>query len=97
MWRVSLQADAVSNSTAGWSTSCPYGLRGVILPVDALVADACGKLVARTEALGRPIEARDAFIAAIAQVNRLTLVTRNASHFQTTLKSILTPWTKAPS
>ncbi len=66
---------------------------GRILPIDALVADACGKLVARTESIGRPIEARDAFIAATAQVHRLTLVTRNTSHFETTVKSILTPWT----
>ena len=67
---------------------------GRILPIDALVADTCGKLVAHTESVGRPIEARDAFIAATAQVHRLTLVTRNASHFETTVKSILTPWTE---
>ena len=73
----------------------PQRFEGRTLPVDALVADACGRLVARTESLGRPIEARDAFIAATAHVYRLTLVTRNASHFETTLKSILTPWSKA--
>jgi len=71
----------------------PQRFEGRILSIDALVADACGKLVARTESLGRPIEVRDAFIAAAAQVHRLTLVTRNASHFETTVKSILTPWT----
>ena len=75
----------------------PQRFEGRILPVDALIADACGRLVARTESLGRPIEARAAFIAATAQVHRLTLVTRNASHFETTLKSILTPWTKTSS
>jgi len=71
----------------------PLRFEGRILPIDALVADACGKLVAQTESVGRPIEARDAFIAATAQVHQLTLVTRNASHFETTVKSILTPWT----
>ena len=71
----------------------PQRFEGRILPIDALVADACGKLVARTEALGRPIEVRDAYIAATAQVHRLTLVTRNVAHFETTVKSILTPWT----
>ena len=71
----------------------PLRFEGRILPIDALVADTCGKLVARTESLGRPIEARDAFIAATAQVHQLTLVTRNVSHFETTVKSILTPWT----
>ena len=71
----------------------PERFEGRIVPIDATVADACGKLMARTEASGRPIEARDAYIAATAQVYRLTLVTRNATHFETTVKSILTPWT----
>ena len=70
----------------------PQRFEGRILPIDAVVADACGKLVARTEASGRPIEARDAYIAATAQVHRLSLVTRNATHFETTVKAILTPW-----
>jgi toxin FitB len=63
-----------------------------ILPVDAAVADACGKLVARSESRGRPIEPRDAFIAATAEVHSLTLVTRNACDFEATVKSIVTPW-----
>jgi len=71
----------------------PLRFEGRILPIDPLVADACGKLVARTESIGRPIEVREAFIAATAQVHRLTLVTRNTSHFETTVKCILTPWT----
>jgi len=66
---------------------------GRILPVDLEVADACGGLVARSEGWGHPIEPRDAFIAATAEVHGLTLVTRNASDFQPTVKSILTPWT----
>ena len=65
---------------------------GRTLPIDPDVAEACGKLVARSESLGRPIEPRDAFIAATAEVHRLTLVTRNVSDFQPTLKSIVSPW-----
>jgi len=64
-----------------------------ILPVDLAVADTCGKLVARSESRGRPIEPRNAFIAATAEVHSLTLVTRNASDFEATVKSIVTPWT----
>ena len=64
-----------------------------ILAVDLSVADACGRLVARSEAVGQPIEPRDAFIAATAEVHGLTLVTRNASHFRATVKEILSPWT----
>ena len=71
----------------------PLRFEGRLLPIDALVADACGKLVARSEALGRPIEPRDAFIAATAEVYRLTLVTRNTSDFHPTVKDLLSPWT----
>ncbi len=66
---------------------------GRILPVDIEVADTCGRLVARSESTGRPMESRDAFIAATAEVHGLTLVTRNASDFETTVKSIVSPWT----
>lgn len=66
---------------------------GRILPVDVEIADICGRLVALSESLGHPIEARDAFIAATAEVHALTLVTRNASDFEATVKTIVTPWT----
>jgi predicted nucleic acid-binding protein len=66
---------------------------GRILPVDLGIADACGRLVARSESMGRPIEPRDAFIAATAEIHGLTLVTRNAADFEATVKAIVTPWT----
>jgi predicted nucleic acid-binding protein len=66
---------------------------GRILPVDLRIADACGGLMARSESMGRPLEARDAFIAATAQVHGLTLVTRNTADFEPTLKGIISPWT----
>jgi predicted nucleic acid-binding protein len=66
---------------------------GRILPADVGIADACGRLVARSESLGRPIEPRDAFIAATAEVHGLTLVTRNAADFEPTVKALVTPWT----
>ena len=71
----------------------PLRFEGRILPIDGAVADACGKVVARSEALGRRLEAMDAFLAATAEVHRLTLVTRNTSDFQSTLKGVLNPWT----
>jgi predicted nucleic acid-binding protein len=74
------------------SEELPIRFEGRILPVDSIVADACGKLMARSESVGHPIEARDAFIAATAEVYALTLVTRNVSDFQPALKTILTPW-----
>jgi len=65
---------------------------GRILSVDLPIAEACGGLMARSESMGRPIEARDGFIAATAEVHGLTLVTRNTSDFEPTLKSIINPW-----
>jgi hypothetical protein len=77
-----------------WLTQeLPARFEGRILPVGLPIADSCGRLVARSEGLGRPMETRDAFIAATAEVYDLTLVTRNTSHFETVLKSIVSPWT----
>jgi predicted nucleic acid-binding protein len=47
--------------------------QGRILPIDVDVADACGRLVARSESHGQAMEPRDAFIAATAEVHGLTL------------------------
>ena len=63
-----------------------------ILQVDAAVADEWGRLVARHDALGRPMHAMDALIAATAQVHKLTLVTRNSSDFEASIKSVVNPW-----
>lgn len=64
-----------------------------ILPIDFIVANQCGRLVARSESLGQPMEPRDAFIGATAEAYGLTLVTRNTSHFQPALKAVFSPWT----
>lgn len=71
----------------------PIRFEDRILPVNATVADACGRIVRRSELLGRSIEAMDAFLAATAEVHRLTLVTRNISDF-VVLKTVLNPWTE---
>jgi toxin FitB len=65
---------------------------GRILPVDIEVADASGRINARADLIGRPMETRDVFIAGTAEVHHLTLVTRNVADFQTALKSLLSPW-----
>jgi len=71
----------------------PLRFEGRILPIDPEVADACGKVVARSENMGRRMEAMDAFIAATAEVHRLTVVTRNTSDFQPLVRNVLNPWT----
>jgi len=70
----------------------PLRFEGRILPVDVDVAEAWGTTLARSEAAGRPIGAMDAFLAATAEIRRLTLVTRNVSDFPL-LKTVLNPWT----
>jgi predicted nucleic acid-binding protein len=69
----------------------PLRFEGRILSVNPTIADMWGRLVARGAAAGRPVNAMDAFLAATAEVHRLTLVTRNVSHF-TLLKTVVNPW-----
>lgn len=72
----------------------PHRFEGRVLSIDAAVADAWGVIVAQRERAGRPIGAIDAFVAATAEVHDLTLVTRNASDFRSSVKTILDPWTR---
>jgi len=66
-----------------------------VLPIDTRVADVWGRIVAQREALGRPIGAMDALIAATTQVHELTLITRNESDFEPCVKAIVNPWSAA--
>jgi toxin FitB len=70
----------------------PLRFEGRVLSVNDEIAEAWGRTVSRSEALGRPIGAMDAFLSATAEVHRLTLVTRNVSDFPL-LKSVANPWT----
>jgi predicted nucleic acid-binding protein len=70
----------------------PLRFEGRILPVEAVIADAWGRTVSLNEAVGRPIKAMDALLAATAETHQMTLVTRNVSDFSL-LKSIRNPWT----
>lgn len=75
----------------------PRRFDGRILPVDQQIALAWGDVTAECAALGRPIEAMDALIAATARVHALELVTRNARDFEATLIPIRNPWAGAGS
>ena len=66
-----------------------------ILPIDAATADAWGRIVAHREGLGRPIGAMDAFIAATAQVHKLTLATRNQTDFEPSVAAVVNPWSES--
>ena len=66
---------------------------GRLLLIDEAVAETWGKTVARCEMIGRPIGVMDAFIASIATVHGLKLVTRNGSDFESIVPEIVNPWT----
>ncbi len=65
-----------------------------ILPIDDAVAESWGKVMARCETAGRSMSAMDAFIAATAEFNGLTLITRNVSDFACSVASTLNPWSE---
>ena len=65
-----------------------------VLPVDERISDAWGRIVARSEARGRTIDAMDAFLAAAADVHGLTLVTRNIFDFEALGQTLLNPWSE---
>ena len=62
------------------------------LPIDENVMAQWGVLVASLEAIGRPMSAFDALLAATALLNGLTLVTRNESDFEDSGVPLLNPW-----
>lgn len=69
----------------------PLRFEGRILSIDNHIAEAWGRTVSRSEALGRPMGIMDAFLSATAEVHRLMLVTRNFSDFPL-LKAVVNPW-----
>jgi toxin FitB len=71
----------------------PLRFEGRLLSIDAIVADGWGRVVARSEVAGRPIGAMDAWIAATAEAYDMSLVTRNTSDFESSLRLIVNPWT----
>jgi predicted nucleic acid-binding protein len=81
------------NRLAQWlRDDLPIRFDGRVLSIDPIVADAWGKVVARSKAAGHPIGATDAFIAATAEAHGLTLVTRNGSDFEASIKAVINPW-----
>ena len=63
-----------------------------VLHVDRHVADAWGRVMARSQRSGRSLTAMDAFFAATAASRDLTLATRNVKDFEGLGVPILDPW-----
>ncbi len=64
-----------------------------LLPVSREISDVWGRLTIRAKRNGTPLAMADGLIAATAVVHRLTVVTRNTSHFTNFSVQLLDPWT----
>jgi tRNA(fMet)-specific endonuclease VapC len=63
-----------------------------LLALDVQTLIIWGQLVARLEAVGRPLPAIDSLLAATAAAAGFTLVTRNVNDFIDTGIAVLNPW-----
>ena len=70
----------------------PARFEGRILAVDRVIAEAWGTAMAASGKLGVHLSAMDAFFAATAEIQGLTMVTRNTKHFEKLGISLLNPW-----
>ena len=67
-------------------------LYGKILPFDEVAAVQFGRLRSESQQRGRPMEALDAQIAAIAWANGMKLATRNTTDFERCGVPLINPW-----
>jgi toxin FitB len=63
-----------------------------MLPVDAVIANEWGCVLARAEAAGAAMGGVDGLIAATARVRGLRVVTRNVTHFRHADIDVISPW-----
>ena len=71
----------------------PLSFAKRILPISPAIADIWGQVTARSQVKGHTMGIMDAFLAATAEVHRLTIVTRNVAHFSMLGHAVLNPWT----
>jgi predicted nucleic acid-binding protein len=65
---------------------------GRIVPIDAAIADRWGLIAAEGKRRGKPLAAIDGLLAATAIHHNLTVVSRNASDFESAQVQVLNPW-----
>jgi predicted nucleic acid-binding protein len=80
---------------AAWlENDLPARFEGRIIGIGLGIADAWGKLMARSATQGRTVGAMDGFLGAIALAQGFTLVTRNTEDFAPLGIRVLNPWTR---
>lgn len=75
-----------------FGTFLARGFGDRILAFDAPAAGVYGEIVTARQSVGRPIDAFDAMIAAIARSRAATVATRNVADFDGCGVSTLDPW-----
>lgn len=65
---------------------------GRILPVDAAVAVAWGRIQGEAERVGAKLPVIDSLLTATAEIHRLTLATRNIADFDRCGATVFNPW-----
>jgi predicted nucleic acid-binding protein len=65
---------------------------GRILPVDATVSVAWGRIQGEAERVGAKLPVIDSLLAATAEIHRLTLATRNVADFDRCGATVFNPW-----
>ena len=68
------------------------GFRDRMLPFDEAAARLYGSIVTTRQGIGRPIDAFDAMIAAIARSRAAAIATRNVADFEGCGVTVLDPW-----
>jgi predicted nucleic acid-binding protein len=89
----SLPAGRKADDLRQWLGSVIVDFDGRLLPIDAEIAMAQGRIRRAAENARRTMPAIDAFLAATAEVHGLTLVTRNVRDFLGWGGPVLDPWT----
>ena len=85
-----LPAGARKGRIEAWlAAELPAWFEDRVLPIDAAVADAWGRLLAHS---ARPVAAVDSLIAATALTHRLRVVTRNVADFRFPGPGVVNPW-----
>ena len=69
-----------------------HGFGNRVLAFDAIAADAYAEIVVARQSAGRPIEAFDAMIAAIARSHGAAVASRNVADFESCGLPVLDPW-----
>jgi toxin FitB len=73
-------------------TELPSRFEGRVVVMEETIAALWGKLLAKADAVGRPLGAMDGFLAATAAAHQMTLVTRNEMDFAGAGIKTFNPW-----